>query len=122
MRGRTYRDVEIRNQSFILGPSFAVLSPASLDVSDGSVHDHDRKEDGIKPWEGRVEAGHQAPREREEEIACVVDLASFADCSQSRSVADYTKGNRTVFKARTEERNGNLTHPNHQPGYYLQDS
>lgn len=35
--GKTYRDIEIWDLSLVFGPSFAILSSASLNVSDCSV-------------------------------------------------------------------------------------
>ncbi len=37
--------------------------------------DHAGEEDGVEPGEGGAEAGDQAPGQREEEVARVVDLA-----------------------------------------------
>jgi hypothetical protein len=56
-----YRDKQIRHLPFIFFPCFAILSPTPLNVSDGTMNDHGREEDRIKPWEGRLESCDQAP-------------------------------------------------------------
>ncbi len=42
------------------------------------MHNHAREEDRVEPRERALEARDQAPRDSEEEIARVVDLASLA--------------------------------------------
>ena len=51
---------------------------AALNVPHGAVHDHGREKQRVEPWERRLEAGDQAPGEREEEVAGVVDFAGAA--------------------------------------------
>ena len=61
-RGRiAYRNKQIRHLPFIFFPCFAILSPTPLNVSDGTMNDHGREEDRIKPWEGRLESCDQTP-------------------------------------------------------------
>lgn len=80
----TYGDEQIGNLSLVLRPGFTVLIPAALDVTQGTVGDHAREEDGVEPREWAAEAGNQAPVQGKIKIACVVDLTSFAVCGESQ--------------------------------------
>lgn len=79
-----YGDEQIRNLSLVLHPGFAVLVPAALDVTQGTVGDHAREEDGVEPGEWAAEAGNQAPVQGKVKIAGVVDLTSLAIYGESQ--------------------------------------
>ena len=49
---------------------------ALVDIPDGTVYNHDAEENRIEPGEGAVKAGDQGPRDGEEHITAVVNLAS----------------------------------------------
>lgn len=80
----THRNEKVWNQPLVLIPRSPVLGMTSLDVAIRPMRDHDGKEERIKPGKGAVESRDQAPAEREEEIAGVVDFAGVAiwSCSQ----------------------------------------
>lgn len=44
------------------------------------MRDHAREEDRIEPGEGAAEAGNEAPVQRKEEVAGVVDFTSLSVC------------------------------------------
>lgn len=48
-RWRTHRDKNVRDFFLILLPGFAILSPASHNISPCSMNDHDHEENEIKP-------------------------------------------------------------------------
>jgi hypothetical protein len=78
LKGRSYWNEQVRHLALILLPSFSVFGPALLDVPNGTMNDHAGEEEGVEPWEWRVEPGDCSPRESEEEIAGVMDLAGIA--------------------------------------------
>jgi hypothetical protein len=53
----TYGNEEVRNLSFVLEPSVAVLGPAAVDIASCTVGDHTAEEDGVEPREGALESG-----------------------------------------------------------------
>ena len=73
---KTYRDEKVRATSLILLPSIAILLLATLNITTGTVHNHESKEDRVEPRERRVEASDHTPAESKVHVASVVDLAS----------------------------------------------
>lgn len=72
----SYRYEKVWYTSLVLLPRFTVLLTAPLDISGGTMDDHDGEKEGVEPWERAIEAGDQAPGKREVEVASVVDLCN----------------------------------------------
>lgn len=62
--GYTHRNEQVWNLSFVLEPGLPVLGAATLDITQGPVADHARKEDRVEPREGTAEAGDKTPVQR----------------------------------------------------------
>jgi hypothetical protein len=73
---KTYRDEKVRATSLILLPSITILLLATLDITTGTMHNHETKENRVEPRERRVEAGDHTPTESKVHVASVMDLAS----------------------------------------------
>lgn len=48
---KTHGNEEVWHAAFVLQPSFTVLSAAALDITQGTVSDHEAEEDGVEPRE-----------------------------------------------------------------------
>jgi hypothetical protein len=49
--GATYRNEEIRHLLLVLLPSISVLASTTLDISHGTMNNHNHEEHRVKPWE-----------------------------------------------------------------------
>jgi hypothetical protein len=97
-----YGNEEVRNALLVLGPCLAILVPAALDITQGTVGDHAREEEWVEPREGAVEASDETPVQGEVEVAGVMDLASFAVCAMLVSFA-FTAGVCKTYTTRRPE-------------------
>jgi hypothetical protein len=48
---------------------------ALVDIPDGTVYNHNAEEDRVEPRERALKSSNQAPRDSEEHIAAIMDLA-----------------------------------------------
>lgn len=85
-------DEEVWYLLLILNPCLTVQFTTPCDVTQGTVDDHPCKEDRVEPREGRLESGDETPRDSEEEIASVVDLASLAVPAVSQNLVSVLGG------------------------------
>lgn len=86
---------------------------AALDVAHSAVHDHGREKQRVEPWERRLKAGDQAPGEREEEVAGVVDFAGAAVWTK-KLVSGYSQIWGIVEGCGRGLEGGDVHHPSHK--------
>ena len=60
--GAAYWNEQIRNLSFILFPSIAILGRALLNISVGSMQNHRGEECSVEPRERTIKASDETPR------------------------------------------------------------
>jgi hypothetical protein len=85
-------DKEVRHLLLVLCPRLTVDLTTPGDITKGAVNDHTSEEDGVEPGKRRVEAGDQTPRDSEEKIASVVDLACLAVPAISQDLVSVLGG------------------------------
>lgn len=71
-------DEQVWDLLLVLCPCLTVNLTTPGDITKRTVNDHTSKEDRVEPGERRIKASDQTPRNSEEEIAGVVDLAGLA--------------------------------------------
>ena len=72
----TYWYKKIWDSPGILFPRVPVLYSAALDISRGSVNDHEAEKHRIEPRKRTAEAGYETPCDGKVGITGIVDLAS----------------------------------------------